>query len=435
MKKHYRSTLAIGFALFSAVACSESEVATGGPTHDPSNNSQALLKSDLPRDPTPDITTQELATTVSGERAFAWEMYHQLTPKAENLFVSPYSISTALAMAYAAAGGTTKADMAKVLHFDLPDEKFHASYNALDLALQARNLPATDASPALELSVSNAFWPRKGREPLASYLDTLAVNYGTGVYPLDYAGDPESSRKAINTAVSDWTKQRIPELLAQGVITTDTTAVLTNTIYLFAPWQTPFKKSATAPAPFAGADGTSTNVDTMNGDVSGRYARGEGYQVLALPYRSGDLELVIVLPDTGSFATFESTLNDGRSAQLLAELKPSLMRLHLPKFSLRTAVNLNDALGALGMASAFDGSAEFPGLGTAQAPISDVVHEAFVEVSEAGTEAAAATAVVFRESAAPMPDAEVQVNHPFVFFVRDVPTNATLFVGRVQKLQ
>jgi serpin B len=405
--------------------------AGGGGSVTPGSAQQGLITSDLPRDETPDATAQDVAATAQGERAFTWDLYHKVVQPSQNLFVSPYSITTALAMAYAAADGQTKTEMAQALHYTLADPPLHASFNALSLALKNRNLPATDKIRALKLSVNNALWGEKGRMPLPSYLDTLAVNYGTGMYLVDFAA-PEETRQTINAAVAGWTEQRIEELLKPGILTSATTLVLTNTIYLFAPWQTQFVESNTAPAAFTAEDGTTADAPTMNGDVDGRYAAGEGYEVLALPYRSGELELVIALPAAGSYATFESSLDQARVDQLVAGLAPTRVRVHLPKFSLRTPVSLNEPLKALGMVSAFAGG--FPGLGPADNSISDVVHEAFVDVTEEGTEAAAATAVVFWEIAAPSPQVEVSVDHPFVFFIRDVPTDTVLFVGRVLSL-
>ncbi len=400
----------------------------------PANAGYTVVKSDLEREPSSAVDDQ-LAETTRGGREFAWNLYEQVVNGDENLFFSPYSITTALAMAYAGAVGTTKTEMAAALQFTQPDETLHKCMNSLDLLLESRNQPATEAQSALTLRVENAVWADEDYMPVESYLDTMARYYGSGMYLVDYASDPEAARKAINAAVADWTEDRIKELIAAGLITPSTALVLTNTIYLLAPWDTPFAESDTAPATFTNHDGQAVEVETMQADLDVSYAEGEGYEVVALPYRGRDLELVIAIPDAGTYDAFEDALDRERMDEITAELEAQRLHIHLPKFTVRSPIELNQPLMSLGMQMAFTGAADFSGISPNMPPISAVVHEAFVDVTESGTEAAAATAVIFGESAPPPADDELHVNRPFVFFIRDVPTNAVLFVGRVLALE
>ena len=367
---------------------------------------------------------------------FAFDMYQQLRAgDAGNLIFSPHSVSTALAMTYAGARTETEAEMAAVLHFTLPQEKLHPAFNALDQALAMRNavkLKDGENGAPPELHVANAIWPDKDYRFLDEYLDPLALNYGAGLQLLDFQNDSDGSRKVINSWVEDQTKDRIKNLIPAGAIDNSTRLVLTNTVYFNASWETPFDAKKTATAPFTLLDGSHTNVSTMHisDPVGARYARVGSLQAVELPYLGNEIAMLILLPNEGKFADVEASLNAELLAEVIADLRGYDVNLALPKFKFEWEQSLTDPLKNLGMASAFE-VADFSGMdGTQNLVISDVLHKAFISVDERGTEAAAATAVLLREISAP-PHVEVAVDRPFIFLIRDRPTGAILFLGRV----
>ena len=278
-------------------------------------------------------------------------------------------------------------------------------------------------------------WGQTGYAFLAEFLDTLARNYGAGLRLLDFQQKPEPSRQTINDWVSDQTEEKIKDLIPQGGITPDTRLVLANAIYFDADWQHPFSKDRTQDAPFNTLDGEQVTVPMMATEdpVSLSYAQGEGYQAVELPYQGGQMSMLILVPDAGRFEAFEAALDAGRVETILGQIQSQVVILRMPKFSYTSDFELAKTLAALGMPVAFrHREADFSGMdGTRDLFIGDVFHKAFVAVDEAGTEAAAATAVVMKAIAMPLFDVELTVDRPFVFLILDLETGTILFVGRV----
>ena len=326
--------------------------------------------------------------------------------------------------------------MAETLHFALPDATLHAAFNYLDLELAKRaqaELDPDQTGDPFRLNVANALWGQDGYHFESTFLDLLAVNYGAGLRLVDYERAPEPARQTINAWVSDQTEQKIPELIPEGLVDSSTRLVLTNAIYFNASWDLPFDEELTHPGTFH-ADVGDVTVDMMVEQDNYRYAAGDGYQTIALPYVGDELDMVLVVPEAGKFAEVEGSLADGALDSMLAELQAAEVQLTVPKWSFRSEVLLKDQLSALGMAEAFSTSADFSGMtGTRALCIADVVHEAFVDVDEEGTEAAAATAVIMWETSVPEPiePIELTVDRPFLFLIRDLPTETVLFLGRV----
>jgi serpin B len=250
---------------------------------------------------------------------------------------------------------------------------------------------------------------------------------------LDFAADPESSRDTINNWISDQTEGRIKDLIPRGALDKLTRLVLTNAIYFNAAWATPFEKSQTQDGPFHLQSGGQVTVPMMRQTKSFGYAEGQNYQAVELPYDGRELSMVILLPKSGQFDAFEGALNAGQVNTILKNLKQRQVVLSLPRFKIESEFNLAATLAAMGMPAAFSSEADFSGMdGGKNLFISDVIHKAFVTVDEAGTEAAAATAVVMGlTSVMPEQPVEVTVDRPFVFLIRDVQTGAILFVGRI----
>jgi serpin B len=232
--------------------------------------------------------------------------------------------------------------------------------------------------------------------------------------------------------VSEQTEQRIKDLIPAGVLDAMTRLVLTNAVYFNAAWQNPFAKEATQAGDFTCADGTQVTKQLMSGTEEFGYADGNGWQVVELPYDRAELAMDIVLPDAGTWADFEASFDADALAAMLREVDYQQVHLTMPKFGFENEFSLGQTLAAMGMPLAFDAAADFSGMtGNRDLSIGEVVHKSFVAVDEAGTEAAAATAVIMRLTAMPMQPVSVTVDRPFVFLIRDLETGAILFMGRL----
>lgn len=431
--------LAASFTLAGLVACATEET---NPSQNPDEpGADAIAQSAATRDTAPAVTPADAEALRDGNAAFAADLYQTLRndPAAagKNLFFSPHSISTALAMTYAGARGTTETEMAATMHYGLPQDRLHPALNALDLTLESRGAgqKAADGEP-FRLHTTNSLWGAPQISFEAPFLDALAKNYGAGIRLTDFAKDPEAARGTINGWVGKETEERIKDLLPAGSVTPATRLVLVNAIYFNAAWRTPFSEGSTKKATFHGAAGD-VQADMMDTGGSFPYAEGDGYKAIALPYAGNELSFVAILPS--DLAKFESTFTAKQAASIASSLTPApAVHLRLPKFKIEgKSVSLRSALAAQGMKQAFDpGAADFSGMTTAERiSISDVIHQAFVSVDEKGTEAAAATAVVaVGTSAAPEIVVDLTLDRPFIFFVRDNATGAILFLGRLQTI-
>jgi serpin B len=392
-----------------------------------------LLQSDKPRITSPAVSETDLETLVDGNNAFAFDLYQALRQTDENLFYSPYSISEALAMTYAGARGETEKSMAEALHFTLPQDRLHPAFNSLDLQLKQRGQGAKGKDDeGFRLHVVNAIWGQKDYQFLGQFLDVLAQNYGAGLRLVDFINETEPSRITINKWVSDQTEERIKDLIPQGAINELTRLVLTNAIYFNAAWQYPFEKTTTANGPFFLLNGSNVTVPMMRQTESLRYTEGANYQAVELPYDGQELSMVILLPKAGQFEAFEQSLDAGVVTGIIDRLEGGQVALTMPKFEYEYSLGLKQALTTLGMGIAFTPDADLSGMdGKHDLLIQDVLHKAFVSVDEAGTEAAAATAVIVGLTSIPAQPVEVKIDRPFIFLIRDIATGSVIFIGRV----
>jgi len=336
-------------------------------------------------------------------------------------------------MTYAGARGETEQQMADTLHFVLAQNHLHPAFNGLDLELASRGEGAEGKDgEGFRLNIVNAIWGQEDVRFLSEFLDVLAENYGAGLRILDFASALEESRVTINNWVSDQTEGRIEDLIPQGAISPATVLVLTNAIYFNAAWAEPFEERSTEDGTFHLLDGSEVTVPMMRQAKSFGYAEGDGYQAVELPYDGWELSMVILLPEVGAFEPFEDSLGAERVDGIVKDLAHRQVALTMPKFEFESGFSLKDSLAAMGMPDAFTGAADFSGMtGSRDLFISEVIHQAFVSVDEAGTEAAAATAVMIAKMAMPEEPVEVAVDRPFLFLIRDIETGAILFVGRV----
>jgi serpin B len=402
----------------------------GGSSHD----GTTVVQSNLSRNTTPAVSTRDSAALANGNSAFAFDLYSVVRGANGNVFFSPYSISIALAMVYAGAEGNTAAQMARVLHYDLPRDRLHPAFNALDIALasRGRNASGQDGGP-FRLKIANSIWGQTGYTFLTPFLDTIALNYGAGLRLLDFQTDPEPCRITINDWVSANTEGRIQNLIPQRTLTQLTRLVLCNAIYFNAKWSTPFARETTRSATFHLLDSHETTAQMMSQTTTLGYAEGDGYQAVELPYDGNEISMLVLLPASGRFPEFEGGLTSERAGSVVSSLAPRQVALSMPKFSYTTTLALKDTLSAMGMRDAFvPGTADLSGIdGTRELFVGAVLHKAFVRVDEEGTEAAAATAVVVGTTSAPLDPVVVNVDRPFIVLIRDLATGTILFLGRV----
>lgn len=374
---------------------------------------------------------------VAGNTAFAFDLYRQLAGEADgNLFFSPYSISTALAMTYAGARGATEAQVAEALHFTLPQTELYPTFAALREAVLTApgNLPEAER---LTLNIANALWGQDGFPFRQAYVDLLDIYYGAPLTPLDFRAAPDDARQAINDWVAEQTEDRILNLLPEGSVDEMTRLVLTNAIYFNAQWTHQFIEGATFDEPFTLLDGSQLDVPMMHQTASFSYAPGDGFQAVGLPYTRDQGMMLVILPDEGRFAEVEAQLDPDFFRSLLAEMSTQSVDLAMPRWEHEAEFSLGGALGALGMVDAFDPlAADFSGMADlAQAEgnlfINAVLHKAFVSVDENGTEAAAATGVTFGVTSMPVIEQQVRLDRPFIYAILDGNTDSILFLGRV----
>ena len=372
----------------------------------------------------------EEASVVSGNTAFATDLYSTLAKDPGNLFMSPHSISTALAMTYGGAKGKTADEMATALHFDKAAD-LHRGFELLQKSL------AADPKAPYQLSVANRLFAEKHFTFLDSYFALARDRYGAPVESMDFRTAYEPSRVKINDWVDGQTKGKIKDLLAKGIITDHTRLVLVNAIYFKGTWAKQFDPAATRVEPFT-SGGRKLDAKMMTQELPAGFAERDGAQVLELPYKGGALSMVVILPkDVNGLPALEAKLSAKTLSAWLTGLLQQKVNVHLPKFRVESTFGLNGALQQLGMKTAFDcreeTEADFSGMtGSRNLCISAVVHKAFVEVNELGTEAAAATAVVMAElDSVEPPVLEFRADHPFLFALRDTRTGAVLFLGRL----
>ncbi|SFR99807.1 serpin B [Halomicrobium zhouii] len=410
---------------------SPTETPVDSPTETPTSTA-----TDEPPSGEPSVDDERLAELAVGNAGFALELHRHLAAgDGGNQFLSPYSISVALAMPFAGARGETREQMRETLRYTL-GEDVHPALADLQAELDSR---ATTTDPtdgddvdAFQLAVVNALWGREDYPFSEDYLALLEDHYGAGLEAADFAGDPEGERQRINQWVADATEDRIDDLLPPNAITPQTVLVLTNAIYFMASWYQEFDPEDTADGTFTALDGTESTVPMMHQNLRTAYASVPGAEAVELPYVGGDVSMVLLLPDEGRFEAFEQNLDADRLFGIFEELGDAAGDLALPTFEFETEVQLSDALAEMGMPVPFESGADFSGMvrGDGGPWIDEVYHDSFVSVDEEGTEAAASTAVVMTESMPPQ-WGELRFDRPFLFCIRDRPTDAVLFLGRV----
>jgi serpin B len=382
------------------------------------------------RDRPPATPSTEVRAVVEGNNQFAIDLYARLRAgQSDNLFLSPGSLSTALAMTYAGAKGETAQQMAQVLHLRLPQEKLHPAFRDLH-----RTWDVKGKESGFRLSVANRLWGQKGFHFLPGFLTITHEDYGAELAQVDFARQTEPARQRINAWVEEQTQGKIRDLIPPGVLDAMTRLVLTNAIYFKGEWTEPFRKEATQVAPFDISPRQQTDVPLMYRMDDLRYWAGDGLKMLELPYGKGALAMLILLPDEiDGLSALEAKLTTDNLSRWQSRLRKQKVRVYLPRFKLTSQFQLAEVLKAMGMTRVFTPrEADLSGMSSeAELFLSAVIHKAFVEVNEEGTEAAAATGIAVKATAAIREPAVFRADHPFVFLIRDNRTGSILFLGRL----
>ncbi|MBD1937477.1 serpin family protein [Microcoleus sp. FACHB-68] len=376
----------------------------------------------------------EAGSVVNSNTGFALDLYKHLRQEVYrqnggqegNLFFSPYSLSTGLAMTYAGARGQTAAQMAQALHFSLPPERLHPVFAALKANIE------TDSQQNYQLDIANRLWGQKGYNFLEAFLEITRNFYNATLEKVDFTSAPEEARTQINRWIAQKTHEKIKNLIPSGVLSSDTRLVLTNAIYFKAAWLSPFDPSKTKNEPFTTLDGQLVPVPMMHqaGQMFG-YAEIDGLQVLELPFVDDRLSVVILLPQqVNGLLELERRLTPENLTKWLSSLSSEVpVSVSLPKFQLRSAFELKDILSKMGMPLAFSPNSDFSGMnGQKDLFISNVIHKTFADVNEAGAEADAATAIT---AATRGSGNAFKADHPFIFLIRDAESGSVLFLGRM----
>jgi serpin B len=381
-------------------------------------------KEDLPVLDDTGATDANLETTVEAYNGFALNLYQRYSHGTGNILFSPYSISTALSMTYEGARGETAEEMEAVFGFLTEPSERHPSvasiYNTLN-----------HGDHDYALHTVNALWIQQDYQILEEYLDCISSYYGGDANILDFVSEPEESRRIINIWVEDRTNERIKDLFPSGSIDSLVRLVLTNAIYFKGDWLYEFDPDETCVEDFYVTPSNVVEVDMMNIHTSFNYAETEGLQILELPYSGEDISMLVMLPKEGHMGEVEAKLSMGRLGELVGMMEETDVDVYLPRFTFDTKYFMMEDLAEMGMQTAFTDDADFSGItGTRELYIDKVIHQAFIEVNEKGTEAAAATGVSVRLTSA-LPGELFRVDHPFIFLICDWDTGVIMFMGRV----
>lgn len=377
----------------------------------------------------PEERREAMPEVVKAINLFGLDIYQQLGHESGNIFYSPLSLSTALAMTLEGARKETARQMSQVLHLLMTDEQRRQGMARLR---ELTNRPDRKS----QLYQANALWVQKNFQLLKSYLETIASFYDGQATNVDFVSRREEARRMINDWTAEKTAGKIKDLIPPGVLNPLTQLVLTNAIYFRGLWLLPFDPKATLPGKFYLADGGQVEVPLMR--LTGERARfpyleNEDWQILEMLYEGKDLSMLILLPRKNDLAAVEKKLTLETLEAWKKELREERVDVYLPRFKMETKYLMRDKLEALGMPIAFSTQADFSGIdGQQDLFIQQVIHQAFVEVNEEGTEAAAASGVlVGRTAYVPEKKFIFRADHPFVFFIQEKTSGVILFMGRL----
>ena len=379
-----------------------------------------------------EATADHVASVVGANNRFAIDLYkayaNSTDHRGKNLFLSPYSISVALAMTYEGARGTTAGEMETVLHVPTDAVARRAGHARVHNELNK-------AGRATILRTANALWAQKAYPFLPDYMGMIERYYAGTSTNLDFSADAEGSRKVINEWVEERTEDRIKDLIPEGALEPATLLVLTNAIYFKGFWSTQFDPDATQDQDFRVTPDRTVKVPMMylkGKDNPLYYGEGPELQLLEMPYKGEELSMLVLLPRNDDLGALEDSLDAKKLEGIRIGMGKMEVDVYLPRFTFKSKFFMRDTLKGMGMPTAFSNAADFSGMdGSKTLKIDKVIHQAFVEVNEEGTEAAASTAVIMVAKSAGMPRPVFRADHPFIFLIQERATGNVLFLGRV----
>ncbi len=384
---------------------------------------------------TPSKDENASASVVEANNQFAFDLYAQYAKdpgmNGVNIFFSPYSITTALAMTYEGANGKTAEEMQSVLHLPKDDAMRRSGYAQLYNAMNGEEKP-------YKLSTANALWAQNDFKFSDDYFSIISDYYDGKIANLDFVDDPQGSRETINTWVEDQTNDKIQDLIPADLISSGTRLILTNAIYFQGKWVKQFNKQDSHNRDFKVTPDEIVKVKMMmrtDEDAEFRYTKNSEVQILEIPYSGEEISLLILLPND-DITSLEKSISSEKVTQWKEGLVKQRVNIYIPKFKFETKYSMSETLKKMGMPTAFSADADFSLMtGNADLYIGGVIHQAFVEVNEEGTEAAAATAISGMIMA-PMNEEAPRIpvfiaDHPFIFIIEEVSTGNILFMGRV----
>lgn len=396
----------------------------------------------------------EADSLIAGNTAFAFDLYNQLSGSPGNIFFSPFSISACLTMAYAGARNNTERQMGKVLRVSGDQSSVHKSFGRLhsqlnelekDKVVEIRRgmtpYPGQRSEytikSGIELSIANALWAHAGHPFRPEFLKVAREEYQANVNQADFNTGPEAIIREINQWVAQKTKDKIRNIIGPGSVDALTRLILANAVYFKGGWATPFKTVDTSRQPFHLSSSRQVDAWLMHHVDEVRYTENREFQAVELPYKGNELSMLILLPrQIDGCAQLERQLSPALLSRSLAQMERRSVEIFLPRFTLESSFNLNDTLARLGMSDAFGVEADFSGIdGTRDLLISGLYHKAWAQVTEEGTEAAAATmlsiALGLAHEKPPPPPPVFRADHPFLFVIRETRSGTLLFLGRL----
>ena len=430
MKRSLLTSLAVFFLLSACMPnTSQPEPTTIVPVEE-----NQMLTGKLDYNPNPQHTPEETKSLAAANNEFALDLYQQLKSGQGNLLYSPYSLFQALTMVYAGARGDTAGQMREVLHYPISDEELHRVSNALNKVLSSTPGASNQDDQAFSLQIANALWAMQNGHIEESYLDLLSENYAAGMRTVDFAQSQQAA-DLINQWAQEHTNNKIKEIANPAMFNVNTRLALTNAVYFKGAWRFPFDEVNTQKQPFTLLDGDQVEVDMMRLSTEElRALKNDQIQMVELGYANSSMVMDLVAPTNGNWDSFSQTLTAGLLDDYLGQLDTHRVDLSLPKFIIETPeMDLIDPMQDLGMIDLFGMGADLSGMtGHKSLLISTLVQKAFIDVNEAGTEAAAVTIAVAQEKGMISPEPlTITFDSPFLFLIRDRDTGAILFIGQL----
>ena len=394
-----------------------------------------MLAGNVNYDLNPQYTSEEAQILADANNQFAFDLYQELNSGQGNVLFSPFSLYQALTMVYGGASGDTAAQIEQVLHYPLSDEDIHRVSNALNNALSSKADAAEEDDQAFALQIANALWAQQDGHIEQSYLDLLSEYYAAGMRTVDFAQSQEAA-DLINQWVRENTNDKITEIATPGMFNVNTRLALTNAVYFKGAWRLPFNEVNTQKQNFTLLDGDSVEVDMMHATEEIRALKNDQVQMVELGYSGSSVVMDLISPVDGSWEAFSQTLTGGLLEDYVDQLDTTRVFLSMPKFKIETPeMDLIDPMQDLGMIDLFGMNADLSGMtGDKSLLISTLVQKAFIDVNEAGTEAAAVTIAVAQEKSMISPEPiTISFDSPFLFLIRDTETGAILFIGQLMQ--